>query len=181
VELPDGLWWARAAVAGGYASLFADNADLARWPSWLRAFGGDDLAEYLDFGAGIYRAASFAGDRLETCLFVGPAHDAGDLEAVKRLFAADQITDHQRRHLLSGRGSDGSTSTGPVICACFGVGQVSITNVIAEGARSAAEIGARLKAGTNCGSCIPEMKRLISQSAGMAQLQPLSASDSLCR
>ena len=31
------------------------------------------------------------------------------------------------------------------------------------GARSAADIGAKLKAGTNCGSCIPELKRLIAQ------------------
>jgi assimilatory nitrate reductase catalytic subunit len=29
--------------------------------------------------------------------------------------------------------------------------------------RTAAELGAELKAGTNCGSCIPELKRLIAQ------------------
>jgi hypothetical protein len=33
----------------------------------------------------------------------------------------------------------------------------------AGGANSAAEIGAKLKAGTNCGSCIPELKRLIAE------------------
>ena len=38
-------------------------------------------------------------------------------------------------------------------------------HAIAAGAHSAAEIGARLKAGTNCGSCIPELKRLIAQNA----------------
>jgi bacterioferritin-associated ferredoxin len=36
-------------------------------------------------------------------------------------------------------------------------------HAIATGARSAVEIAAKLKAGTNCGSCIPEMKRLIAQ------------------
>jgi bacterioferritin-associated ferredoxin len=36
-------------------------------------------------------------------------------------------------------------------------------DAIADGARSAAEIGVQLKAGTNCGSCIPELKRLIAQ------------------
>ena len=30
-----------------------------------------------------------------------------------------------------------------------------------EGLTSAAQIGARLKAGTNCGSCIPELKKLL--------------------
>ena len=37
LALPPSLWWARAAVSGGYGYLFADNADLSRWPSWLRA------------------------------------------------------------------------------------------------------------------------------------------------
>ncbi len=165
LTLPPSLWWARAAVAGGYGYLFADNADLARWPSWLTSITGNDLAEYHDFGGGVYRAASFAGERIETCLFVGPAHDAGDWNVVKGLFAADHLTDDQRRMLLSGRSSEGLASTGPIVCACFGVGRNTILDAIAAGAHSAAEIGARLKAGTNCGSCIPELKRLIAQNA----------------
>ena len=163
LQLPESLWWARAAVAGGYGYLFADNADLSRWPSWLRATVGGDIAEYRDFGGGVFRAASFNGDRIEACLFVGPAHDAGDWDVVKHLFAADSLTDDERRLLLSGRSSEGVVSTGPVVCACFGVGRASICDAIASGATSAAEIGARLKAGTNCGSCIPELKRLIAQ------------------
>jgi assimilatory nitrate reductase catalytic subunit len=67
--------------------------------------------------------------------------------------------------LLSGRSGEGLAATGPVICACFGVGRASICDAIAAGAATPAEIGARLKAGTNCGSCIPEMKRLIAQTA----------------
>jgi len=130
---------------------------------FLRRIAGDDVAEYRDFGGGVYRAASFTGNRIETCLFVGPAHDAGDWEAVKSLFAAEALSDDQRRLLLSGRPSDGVASTGPVVCACFGVGRATICDAISGGARSTADIGARLKAGTNCGSCIPELKRLIAQ------------------
>jgi assimilatory nitrate reductase catalytic subunit len=163
LALPQSLWWARAAITGGFAYLFADNADLKRWPDWLRAGASDDVAEYRDFGGGVYRAASFAGDRIETCLFVGPAHDAGDWDVVKSLFAADSLSDDQRRLLLSGRSTEGMASTGPVVCACFGVGRATICDAIAAGARSSAEIGAKLKAGTNCGSCIPELKRLIAQ------------------
>jgi assimilatory nitrate reductase catalytic subunit len=58
---------------------------------------------------------------------------------------------------------DGLVSAGPIVCACFGVGRTTICAAIAAGAQSAAEIGARLNAGTNCGSCIPELKRLIAQ------------------
>jgi assimilatory nitrate reductase catalytic subunit len=177
LALPQSLWWARAAVAGGYAYLFADNADLAGWPSWLRVAAGGDIAEYRDFGGGVYRAATFAGDRIETCLFVGPAHDAGDWDVVKSLFALDTLSDDQRRLLLSGRSTEGIVSAGPVVCACFGVGRASICDAIASGAHSAADIGAKLKAGTNCGSCIPELKRLITQRATDAPLQPLAVAN----
>lgn len=161
LDLPSNLLWTRVTVAGGFGYLFADNADLARWPAWLDGVAGEDVADYRDFGGGVYRAASFAGDRIETCLFVGPAHDAGDWEVVKSLFVADHVTDEQRRMLLSGKSSEGAASTGPIVCACFGVGRGTICDTIAAGARTAAEIGAKLKAGTNCGSCIPELKRLI--------------------
>src|SRR6202790_2015376 len=70
LELPDHVWWARVAITGGYGYLFADNADLTRWQSWLRSIAGSDLAEYRDAGGGVYRAASFSQDRIETCLFI---------------------------------------------------------------------------------------------------------------
>jgi assimilatory nitrate reductase catalytic subunit len=163
LELPDHAWWARATVGGGLGYLIADNADLMGWSAWLRAVAGEELAEYSDFGGGVYRAASFAGDAIETCLFLGPARDAGDWDVAKELFAAGPLTDDQRRMLLSGKPPQGLASTGPVVCACFGVGRTTICDAIAGGARSHTEIGMRLKAGTNCGSCIPELKRLIAQ------------------
>jgi assimilatory nitrate reductase catalytic subunit len=65
--------------------------------------------------------------------------------------------------LLSGKSTNGLANAGPIVCACFGVGRNTICEAIAAGARSAADIGAKLKAGTNCGSCIPELKRLVAQ------------------
>ena len=171
LKLPDNVWWARVAVTGGHGYLFADNGDLARWASWLRARADDDLAEYNDFGGGVYRAASFAGGRIETCLFVGPAHDAGDWDVVKTLFAQDALGNEARATLLSGQSSDGLASAGPIVCACFGVGRSTICDAVAAGADTAGKIGARLKAGTNCGSCIPELKRLIAQAGSAASEQ----------
>jgi len=163
LKLPDHAWWARVAVTGGHGYLLADNADLGGWQAWLRSVAGGDLAEYRDFGGGVYRAASFARDQIETCLFMGPARDAGDWNVVKTLFAIGALSDDQRRTLLSGKSMDGLANAGPIVCACFGVGRTTISDGIAAGAASTAEIGARLKAGTNCGSCIPELKRLIAQ------------------
>jgi assimilatory nitrate reductase catalytic subunit len=163
LAFPPHAWSARVAINGGYGYLLADNADIAAWQSWLKSLTSDDLAEYKDFGGGVYRAASFDGGGIETCLFIGPARDAGDWNVVKDLFAAGPLGNDQRRMLLSGKSADGLANTGPIVCACFGVGRNTICDAIAGGARSAADIGAKLKAGTNCGSCIPELKRLIAQ------------------
>jgi assimilatory nitrate reductase catalytic subunit len=66
---------------------------------------------------------------------------------------------------LSGRGHDGAEDDGAVICACFGVGAKAISAAIAQGCDSPRAVGAKLRAGTNCGSCIPEIKRLIERGA----------------
>jgi assimilatory nitrate reductase catalytic subunit len=176
LELPAHAWSARVAVTGGSGYLLADNADLTGWQSWLKAIAGADLAEYKDFGGGIYRGASFEGGRIAACLFIGPAGDAGDWNVVKSLFAADSLSDDQRRMLLSGKSVDGLASAGPIVCACFGVGRTTILDAIAAGAHTAADIGAKLKAGTNCGSCIPELKRLIAQSETTSTPRQLAAS-----
>ena len=135
LELPPHVWWARVAVTGGYGYLLADNADLAGWQSWLRV----GRRRAISPNTGISAAASIArrrlpDDRIETCLFVGPARDAGDWDVVKNLFAADALSDDQRRMLLSGKSMDGLASAGPIVCACFGVGRTTICDAIAAGA-----------------------------------------------
>ena len=164
LALPAGVIHARVAVTGGVGYLLADNAELALWRDWLAPLLGDDVASFEDAGRGVYRAVSFANERIEIGLFVGPVDDVLSWDAVKAAFAADVLTDDQRRMLLSGRSADGAASAGPIVCACFGVGRNTINEAIAAGCATAAEIGAKLKAGTNCGSCIPELKRLIATS-----------------
>ncbi|WP_398470258.1 molybdopterin-dependent oxidoreductase [Tardiphaga sp.] len=164
LALPPGVVHARVAVTGGVGYLLADNAELTLWQSWLAPLLGDDVASFVDVGRGGYRAVSFAGERIELCLFVGPADDALSWDAVKEAFAAGALNDDQRRMLLSGKSADGAASAGPIVCACFGVGRNRINEAIASGCATAGEIGAKLKAGTNCGSCIPELKRLIAAS-----------------
>ena len=64
--------------------------------------------------------------------------------------------------VLSGSAADGLAETGPVICACFGVGLAVIRDAIAsKRATNVEAIGKALRAGTNCGSCLPELKRIV--------------------
>jgi assimilatory nitrate reductase catalytic subunit len=49
-----------------------------------------------------------------------------------------------------------------VVCACFQVGREAVREAVASGGASCvADIGRTLRAGTNCGSCLPELKRII--------------------
>ena len=103
-------------------------------------------------------------ERIELCLFSGAFDEAVEWDAVKALFEKDTVTAEERRMLLSGRSGDGLAGAGPIVCACFGVGRNTIGDAIKAGACSVPAIGASLKAGTNCGSCIPELKRMLAQS-----------------
>ena len=49
----------------------------------------------------------------------------------------------------------------PTICSCFEVKQSAIEAAINTGIHDAARLGEMLKCGTNCGSCLPEINRLI--------------------
>jgi NAD(P)H-nitrite reductase large subunit len=53
-------------------------------------------------------------------------------------------------------------SVGPIVCACFSVGLATIRATIQSGTATSVEaIGQALRAGTNCGSCLPELKRIV--------------------
>lgn len=133
LDLPEQALWTRIAVAGGVGYVIAHNSDVATWKEWLQPLRGDDVAEFEDTARGVFRAASFVDDRIETCLFIGPAMDGVDWDSVKTLFAAEAVSDDQRRMLLSGKSVDGHASAGPIVCACFGVGRTTICDAIAAG------------------------------------------------
>ena len=159
--LPAGTWWARAAVAGGTGTLFAvdgEMPDVAGWAPGL--FPDAELAEYRDDAATLFRCAAFRDGRLEGVLFVAPAEARPQWEAAKASFAAGGEA-RAPRPALSGRSGGGDA--GPLVCACFGVGLATIRSAIRRGgATSTDEIGRALRAGTNCGSCLPELRRILS-------------------
>jgi assimilatory nitrate reductase catalytic subunit len=135
------------------------------WRTHTRGlFGGDaEIAEYFDEPRGSYRMACFLEGRLVGCLFIGALEAAPQWGTVKTLFEAESVGEAQRRAVLSGKSTEGLADPGPVICACFGVGLNVIRAAIESGtAANVDDIGKALRAGTNCGSCLPELKKIIS-------------------
>ncbi len=175
---PAGWWWARVAVDGGHGLMLAaprheGSVDDLATPL-LGHFGQPASTEFSDPNAGIFRAAWLSGndggeDQLDRALFLGPADQAPVWDAVRLLIAKSAMSETERRMLLSGRAVDGMASAGPNICACFGVGLNAITAAIASGAATNIEtIGLLLKAGTNCGSCLPELKKIVARTPVLA-------------
>jgi assimilatory nitrate reductase catalytic subunit len=119
--------------------------------------------EYRDTAMGRYRAACLQNGKLEAVFFIAPDHRLPEREWLASLFAQTQLSPAELAGLLSARPPNGAASdTGRIVCACNSVGEKSILNAIkAQGLNSVEAVGKCLNAGTGCGSCVPEIRRLL--------------------
>ncbi|MGH6735004.1 MAG: molybdopterin-dependent oxidoreductase [Methyloceanibacter sp.] len=165
IVLPDDFWWARTTVRGGTLVRFAMNAPADAWIGVVHRLLGDDgaIIELHDATEQTYRAASLKDEQLKACLYLAAGtRPLPGLDWLKHQLSAPMIENGARKALLAGRAPDGMADPGPLVCACFGVGLAAIQDLIASGAAGSVEaVGLHLKAGTNCGSCQPEIKRLV--------------------
>jgi len=113
-----------------------------------------------DPAAGLYRAALVQGGRLRAAVFIGPDHALPARDWLVSLFAQPSLTPPDRRALLAGRPAEGALPEPPV-CVCFGIGARAIQSAIDAGCTSVEAIGAATTAGSNCGSCRPEIGALL--------------------
>ena len=168
-ELSDALWWSKTPVSNGFAF------ELAGWHALRQEIHSEgvlrrllhipaeaELVSYSDPRKAMFRYAGILHGQLAACVFFGPAMaDFAGVEQAKALLGKD-ISPLDRIALLAGSNNKNAKTAGKIVCSCFSVSEDSIRAAIqADGLTSAAQIGARLKAGTNCGSCIPELKKLL--------------------
>jgi assimilatory nitrate reductase catalytic subunit len=122
-----------------------------------------ELVIYADPARGAFRYASFAEGRLDACLFLSRNRTGLPPREALASLLGSEIDPDRRTSLLAGtppRG--GPAEAGPTICACFGIGLRTLHETIASRKlTSVAEIGAALRAGTNCGSCLPELHAIL--------------------
>jgi len=138
------------------------------WSVWVRGLLGDEPGwewlEFADAGAGRYRGAVLADGRLRACLFAASSHELPLRGWLAGLFAAQSLDSVERARVLAGRPGQGQHDSGRIVCACFGVGLNTLTTAIRQQQLTTPQaVGAALKAGTNCGSCVPELQQIITQ------------------
>ncbi|THV10002.1 nitrate reductase [Rhizobium rhizophilum] len=165
-------YWAIAKADGGYRLELAGDEPENGFEAWLnQALGLDEdieIVRYRDMAAGDCRILALRGTRLMAAFFASRSP-----VAVSRQWAVDQmLIEHDdakaRSRLVAGRPGAGQPDKGAIVCSCFSVGAMEISHAVGQGCRSMDAIGQLLSAGTNCGSCRPEIRRIIDAQALLA-------------
>lgn len=155
---PDCAYWAKAPVPGGMQAELAGTEPPADWTAWAGAlFGGaSPVMSLTDTTRGVHRFAFASAGRITGAVFIapGPVRLArGHLAGMLGSTGAD---------LLSGHPASDRPDPGPTVCACLNVGLNTILHAIVDGGVLSVEaLGTATGAGTNCGSCRPELAALI--------------------
>ncbi|MEK9765428.1 MAG: molybdopterin dinucleotide binding domain-containing protein, partial [Thalassolituus sp.] len=116
-----------------------------------------------------YRLALLSEGKLLAVLFIHQKYDFGSRQWLIDRFDDEELSFADRRALLAGRPLGKQEDKGAIVCSCFQVGENQIKKAIMDGCCTTGELGDKLKCGTNCGSCIPELKTLI------VETQPVEA------
>ncbi|OJX70485.1 nitrate reductase [Magnetospirillum sp. 64-120] len=128
-----------------------------------RRYGSHRL-EIQDQARGIARYAWTQNGQLRAALFIAPGRPDMAQAWVSGLIGKPLENGADRAAILAGQAPAGHVDQGPIVCACFSVGLHTIQKLISSGqAGTVAEIGAALKAGTGCGSCVAELKGLLGE------------------
>ena len=161
-------YWATGVLPAGHQAELAGLAAPQDWAVAARAMFGikGDPVVVDDRRHGILRMAFTEGDHLRAALFV-----AREPAALSRSHVTAMLGTPSQAQILAGRPGGDRPDEGAVICACFNVGVNTILNGIAnQNLMTVEAIGAALSAGTNCGSCRPDLAALLSRAA--AERQP---------
>ncbi len=160
---PEGIYWSRVAQDGLTHYIMAGQRPVEDWHAWLqRHFTLEGLT--LQTAQLAQRGLHLIGWRqgeVQLAFYVHQQAPALDRPAILRAFEQAPTGGPQRLALLAGRGAPGQLAAGTTICSCFGVGENRIIAAIQAGGHSTEALGASLQCGTNCGSCLPELKKLI--------------------
>jgi assimilatory nitrate reductase catalytic subunit len=160
-------YWAIAKCSGGWRIEMGIAANPADWSAFARELLGraSEPVVYKDAETGRMRFAAYDNGHLTGMLYFAP-----EPVAVSRQWAIAQLAVTgsslgKRSAVLAGRPGAGGVDRGATVCACFGIGANDIAIAVAQGCRTVAAVGEATQAGTGCGSCRPEIKRIVHENA----------------
>ena len=151
-----------ARTATGWQAELAGQDTPAEWQAEARRLidlPDAEVSIQTDPASATTRVAMVQDGVIEALLFVAPRP-----VVVARSAIIDTIgTTAPPLTALAGRHAAHRPDPGATVCACFNVGRNTLLAAICDGAGSVAALGDATCAGTNCGSCKPELKALIAE------------------
>lgn len=163
-------YWAGVPVAGGWAYWLSGSTSIQRAETQLRKLiGGEESLQFIDAEHADRRHAWIEDDKLSAVLILKLQSTDSDITNNGELPEAwwlasllgQNLSASDRRVLLTGHPPGEQADQGAMICSCFQVSESSICAAIETGANTSEKLGEKLRCGTNCGSCVPELNRLI--------------------
>jgi len=165
-QSPISDYWSKITLANGFKYRIADTSVPDNWPQWIRQQYPqvEQWSELHDSDNHHYRAMGYIEDQLAIALLVSTQerplrHENLWLEAQLGTLCNSDT----RFALLAGAANDDAKDLGKIVCSCFQVGENTLREAINAGAHSQQALAETLHCGSNCGSCIPELNTLISQ------------------
>ncbi|MGE8541770.1 MAG: molybdopterin-dependent oxidoreductase [Acinetobacter sp.] len=161
------VWWTKVMQAKAVRYELAERQKFSTTTQQLKSLlpFNDESFEWLnleDQSAQISHTVVLKNGVLIASLYIAPKALLPDRDWVASLFKRERLSAMHRKALLAGQAMSMSNSDGPLVCSCFKVGKNRIIATIKEKNIShEKQVTACLKAGGNCGSCLPEIRGLI--------------------
>ncbi len=119
---------------------------------------GYEEVTFLDRAQRVYRKCVVYNNRLVGVALVG---DGSGFNEYKRLIEEGIELNEKRRELLRAGDDESEPMKGELVCSCNQVGTGNLAECIDDGCTDLDQVKAETRAGTGCGSCIPELKMML--------------------
>ena len=153
-------YWSRIPQQHSTRYHLASEHAVTDWLRWCEEHLGEIGFWWQDTVFEGFRAAGVKHGRLDWVLLVLPYEQFPEPEWLDQCFAPGADLPEFQRQLLGGS-APGEDAKGAMVCSCYQVGKRQIEQARENGCGTVEQLGEALKCGTNCGSCVPELKALL--------------------
>ena len=160
---PKSEYWSKILLGTGFKYRLADREQPENWQTWIREQFPhvEQWSEVLDSRQQHYRALGFIEDKMVVALTCSIENQQKQENSWLESHLGKLCDSANRFTLLAGAPANATEDTGKAICSCFQTGENTIIKAIEGGCDTIEKLGEKLKCGTNCGSCVPELNALI--------------------
>lgn len=179
IDLPEGVdisvpqnieYWAKSRAQAGISLELAGSRMPDDWQALFRSFsaelGSVNILVMEGPTKGHVRLAAYDGPILKAVMYVSDRPVIATREWICTQIGQPR-ENHQKLDILAGIPPKDMPIKGRIICACMDIGANEIITAIEQGCRTVKAIGEKTTAGTNCGSCQGDVRKILEASCAV--------------